>query len=334
MNENSPRQTVSTRLPRRLLLGAGLAIAAPGIGRAQAWPSRPIRVLVGFSAGGPTDLIARMVAPDLQALWGQPIVIENRPGANAIIATEAAARAEADGHTLFFGAGNHTTNPAVYSKLPYETERAFAPIAVAALAPTVLLVHPGTPYRSIADIVKAAKEKPGQIGYATSGTGGIGHFAGEMFKQAASVDLTHVSYRGTAPALQDLLAGVVPTSFATLSTALPLIRDGRLRTIATATESRLPMLPEVPTFAEGGYQGFEATSVWYGLMAPAGVPSPLIQRIAADMAKVLASPALREKMQFQACIPGDEGPDDFAVRIKRELPLWAGIARKASIKLD
>jgi tripartite-type tricarboxylate transporter receptor subunit TctC len=308
MNENSPRQTVSTRLPRRLLLGAGLAIAAPGIGRAQAWPSRPIRVLVGFSAGGPTDLIARMVAPDLQALWGQPIVIENRPGANAIIATEAAARAEADGHTLFFGAGNHTTNPAVYSKLPYETERAFAPIAVAALAPTVLLVHPGT--------------------------GGIGHFAGEMFKQAASVDLTHVSYRGTAPALQDLLAGVVPTSFATLSTALPLIRDGRLRTIATATESRLPMLPEVPTFAEGGYQGFEATSVWYGLMAPAGVPSPLIQRIAADMAKVLASPALREKMQFQACIPGDEGPDDFAVRIKRELPLWAGIARKASIKLD
>ncbi|MCR0985826.1 tripartite tricarboxylate transporter substrate-binding protein [Roseomonas populi] len=279
-------------------------------------------------------MIARLMAPELQFLWGQPVIIENRPGANAIVATEAAARAAPDGHTLLLAAGNHTTNPAVYARLPYDTERDFAPVAVAALAPTVLLVNPATPYRTVAELVAAAKARPGAIGYATSGTGGVGHFAGEMLKQAAGVDLPHVAYRGTAPALQDLVSGVVPVSFATLSTALPLIRDNRLRPVAIATASRLPMLPGVPSFVEAGYAGFEATSVWYGLMAPAGLSPDLVRRLADDAAAVLRKPELREKFEAQACIPGDEGPAAFSERIRRELPLWEDLARASSIRVD
>jgi tripartite-type tricarboxylate transporter receptor subunit TctC len=333
-NGSNARRAAPGTLPRRFLLSAAGGLAISRTAWAQAWPSRPVRILVGFAAGGPTDLIARLMAPELQLLWGQPVIIENRPGANAIIATEAAARAAPDGHTLFFAAGNHTTNPAVYARLPYDTARDLAPVAVAALAPTVLLVNQATPYRNVADLVAAAKARPGVISYATSGTGGVGHFAGEMFKQAAGVDLPHVAYRGTAPALQDLVAGIVPISFATLSTALPLIRDNRLRPIAVATANRLPMLPEVPSFAEAGYPGFEATSVWYGLMAPAGLPPELIRRMADDVAAVLRKPELREKFEAQACIPGDEGPAAFSHRIRRELPLWADLARAASIKVD
>ncbi|SHJ40030.1 Tripartite-type tricarboxylate transporter, receptor component TctC [Roseomonas rosea] len=318
---------------RALLLGAAGMAAASSAAHAQAWPARSVRVVVGFPPGGPADTYARLLAPELQALWGQPVVVENRPGAYGVIGTEAVARAAPDGHTLLFTATNHTTNAAAFPRLPYDTVGGFTPIAMTATAPTVLIVAPGFPARSLKEFEAYVRAHPGEVGYATSGAGGAGHFAGEMYKHRAALDMPHIPYRGTAAALQDMMGGSVPASFATLTTVLPFIRAGTLRAIAVATLDRVPPLPDTPTFAELGYAGYEA-NVWYGMLAPANLPRPLVSRIAEDMRAIQSQPAFVKALADQASLPATGGPEEFAALIRREVPEFTAVAREAKITVE
>ena len=323
---------------RPLLLGTGAAALAGRAsaqgGSAEAWPARTVRIVVGFAPGGPSDTYARLLAPELQAIWGQPVVVENRAGANGVIGTEAVARADPDGTTLLSTATNHAMNAAAYAHLPYDTIGSFASVCLTATAPTVLVVNPGrVPAQDLQGFVAYARAHPGEVSYATSGAGGAGHFAGEMFKTRAMLDMPHIPYRGTAPAVQDLIAGNVAASFATLTTVLTVIKAGRLRAIAVAMRERVPLLPDTPTFEEGGYPGFEA-DVWYGILAPARTPAPLVARIARDIQSIQAKPAFRKALAEQASLPAVAGPEEFAALIRREVPQWMAVAREAHITVE
>ncbi|TDG31455.1 Bug family tripartite tricarboxylate transporter substrate binding protein [Paracraurococcus ruber] len=316
---------------RRALLAA--ALAAPALARAAAWPDRPIRLLVGFPPGGPTDFIARAVAPGLQAAWGQTVVIENRGGANATIATEAVARAAPDGHTLLLAANNHVMNPPLYAALPYDPVADFAPVHAIAASPNILWCGAQQPWRSLEELLAAARARPGAIAYATTGIGGNGHYGGELLQRACGVALTHVPYRGTAPAMQDVVAGRVPVTVGTLVGTIGAWRNGQLRPLAVLSPQRAPELPEVPTTAELG-RPLVDTGVWYGLLAPAAVPAPLVRRMANDMATLLQTEAVRERLASQASTVLPLGPDAFAARIRDELRAWAEVAREAGMKAD
>ncbi|MDI3307332.1 MAG: tripartite tricarboxylate transporter substrate binding protein [Acetobacteraceae bacterium] len=311
-----------------LTLAAALPIAA----RAAGWPDRPVRLIVGYPAGGPTDFAARILQDPLQSAWGQPLVIENRPGASSIIATEAVARSAPDGYTLLLAASVHSSNPAVYSRLPYDSLKDFAPIVLIYSSPTVLFTGPDSPLRTAHDVVEAAKGRGG-LAYATSGNGSSGHFAGEMFKRKAGIELTPIAYRGAAPALQDVIGGRVPITFSTLSGAIGLVRDGKLRPIAICGPQRVEILPGVPTLEESGL-GIPDTSPWYGLIAPAGTPEPIIRRVAGDVQALLKKPDFVRRIVEQGGIPSGEGPEEFAARIRREMAETSEVAQAAGIKVD
>jgi tripartite-type tricarboxylate transporter receptor subunit TctC len=320
-----------SRLTRRAVLA--LATTLPPMARAQsAWPDRPIRLIVGFPAGGPTDFAARILQDPLQQLWGQPIVIENRPGASQVIAAELVAKSPPDGYTLFLCTSNLTTNPAVFSHLPYDTEHDFTPIVIIYSSPTVLFTGPDQPFRSVAGVVAAAKRRPGMAA-ATSGVATSGHFATEMFMRAAGIELTHVPYRGAAPALQDVVGGRVPITFSTLSGAMPLARDGKLRPLAIAAPRRAPAFPAVPTIAEAGYP-IRDTSPWYSLVAPAGLPPALVTRIAGDVQGLLRRPDFVRRIEEQGGVVEGEGPEEFAARIPREIAGNVEVARAANIRIE
>jgi len=315
---------------RRGLLAAG-AITLPLPLRAAAWPERPVRLFVGFPPGGPTDFIARAVAPGLAAAWGQPVVIENRGGANATIATEAVARATPDGHTLLLAANNHVMNPPLYATLPYDPVADFAAVHSIAVSPNVFWCGTQQPYRTLADAVAAAKAKPGMLGVATTGIGGNGHYGTELAQRALGVELTHVPYRGTAPAMQDVVAGLVPLTIGTLVGTIGGFRNGQLRPLAVLSPERAPELPGVPTFAELGHPVVD-TGVWYGLLAPAATPPPIVQRMAADMAALLRTEEVRARLASQASTVLALGPETFTARIRADLAAWAQVAREAGIK--
>ncbi|MCB4824413.1 Bug family tripartite tricarboxylate transporter substrate binding protein [Roseicella aerolata] len=335
--EGRPAGTRAGALPaagRRALLAAGLAMpfAAPGAARAQgAWPEKPVRLLIGYPAGGPTDFAARLLQPHLQALWGQPLVIENRAGANGIIASEAVARSAPDGHTLLLGNSPNTMNPAIQPRLPYDPAE-LAPVVLIYISPTVLFAAPDTPWRSVAEVVAAAKAQRG-LSYAVSGVGSPGHFAGEAFRRAAGIDLTSVAYRGAPPALADVVAGRVPITFSTLAGAMPLLREGRLRALAVAGDSRVAALPDLPTLKELGFD-IPDCGVWYGLLVPAGTPEAVQRRIAGDITGLLNQPEIRERFLAQAAIPVGEGPEDFTARYRAEIARWTAIAQAAGIKAE
>ncbi len=311
---------------------AALALlAAPALARAQSWPDRPIRLLVGFPPGGPTDFIARLVAAGLGAALGQNVVVENRAGANAVVATEAVAHALADGHTLLCAANNHVMNPAVYPRLPYDPIADFAAVGIIATSPSVFYAGAQQPFRSVADVVAVAKARPGQLGYATTGNGGNGHFGGETFRRAADIQITHVPYRGAAPAIQDVVAGLVPLTFGTLVGTIGAYRAGQLRPLAVFGPARAPELPDTPTFAELGLE-LPDSGVWYGMLAPAAVPADRVQRIAAALEALLRQPEVRQRLATQASIAAFEGPAEFAARLRAELPVWTAVAREAGMK--
>jgi tripartite-type tricarboxylate transporter receptor subunit TctC len=322
-------------IPRRHALLAALPAVAPlrRAGAQPTWPDRPVRLFVGFPPGGPTDFVARVVAPGLAAAWGQPVVVENRAGANATVATDAVAKSPPDGHTLLFGANNHVMNPALYPRLPYDPNRDFAPVGMVATSPNLLWARPNQPFASLADIVAAARARPGQLGYASTGNGGNGHFGGETLKRALGIDITHVPYRGTAPALQDVLAGRVPLFMQTLVGAIGAYRNGQIKPIVAFGPRRAPELPDTPTLAELGHDVADS-GVWYGILAPAGTPAPLLRRMASDLERVLRDDGVRERLATQASVPTFAGPDDFAARIRAELPRWAEVARAAGMRAD
>ncbi len=328
-----------TPLTRRAALA--LAAALPGAARAQSgsqpgpqsgWPDRPVRLIVGYPAGGPTDFAARLLQEPLQRIWGQPLVVENRPGASSVIATEAVARAAPDGYTLLLTTATHTTNPAVLASLPYDSIADFAPIVLIYNSPTVLFAGPTQPYRTVQDVVAAARAQGG-LAYATSGAGSGGTFAGELFKRKAGIELILVAYRGAAPALQDVIGGRVPITFSTLSGAIALARDGKLRPIAICGPQRVEVLPDVPTLAEAGLD-IPDTGPWFGLSAPARTPQPIIRRIAADVQVLLRRPEIAWRIVEQGGVVGGEGPEAFTARIRREVAEWGPVAHEAGIKPD
>ncbi|MBL6454432.1 tripartite tricarboxylate transporter substrate binding protein [Belnapia sp. T6] len=321
---------------RRLLAGSGALLASAAHVRPSqaqpAWPDRPIRLLVGFPAGGPTDFAARLLQDPLQQLWGQPLVIENRPGASQNIAAEAAAKAAPDGYTLLLSTSNLTSNPAVFARQPFDPIRDFSPIAVIYSSPTVLFTGEGQPYRSLADVIAAAKRQPGMAS-ASSGVATSGHFATEMFMRAAGIELTHVPYRGANPALQDVIGGRVPFTFSTLSGAIGLARDGKLRPIAIAAPRRSPAFPNVPTMAEQGVE-IRDTSPWYGFIGPAGLPEALVARIAADVKGLLRRPDIVARIEESGGAVEGDGPAEFRARIPREIEVNREVARIANIHIE
>ena len=319
---------------RRAALALAAGVAAAGRpSRAQGnWPDRPVRLIIGYPAGGPTDFGGRLLQDPLQQLWGQPLVIENRAGASQIIAAELVAKSPADGYTLFLCASTHTSNPALHAKLPYDTLNDFTPIVLLYNSPTVLFTGVDQPYRTVADVLAAAKKPPG-LTHASSGVGASGHFAMELFRRRAGVELTNVAYRGAAPALQDVIGGRIPITFSTLSGAIGLVRDGKLRPLAIAGPNRSEVLPGVPTLAELGL-GIPDTSPWYGFVGPGRMPDPIVRRIAADVQGLLRRPDIAKRIVDQGGIVEGEGPEEFAARMRREVAENAAVAREAGIRVD
>ena len=301
---------------------------------AQTYPDRPVRILVGYPPGGGTDLVARLVSTPLSERWKQPVIVENRPGANAIIATEAVVKSKPDGYTLLMAyATELAVNPATFKKLPYDPVRDLAPISQLGSAPLVMAAHPSLPAQNVRELVALAKGKPGSLSYSSSGNGSVHHFAGELFKQRSGADILHIPYKGSGPATADAVSGQVQLTFASVASVLRFVQSGRLKALAVTSREPSPQLPGVPTFAEGGTTGIELTS-WYGLLAPAGTPAAIVERIAADSAAVLASPEVRKGFEGQGLDPAKSSPAAFAEFIRAEAEKYARIARAGNIQQE
>jgi tripartite-type tricarboxylate transporter receptor subunit TctC len=314
-------------------LAAVLALIAAGAA-AQNYPTKPIRLVVPFPPGGTTDILAREVGQRLSASLGQTVVIDNRPGAGGNIGAELVAKSAPDGYTLLMcTVSTHAINPNLYAKLPYDHVADFAPVILVASVPNVLEVTPSLPVNSVADLIKLAKEKPGQINFASSGSGTSIHLSGELFKTMAGVDMTHVPYKGSAPALTDLIGGQVQVMFDNLPSSLPQIKAGKLRAIAVTSAQRAPALPNVPTIAESGLPGFEATS-WFGVVAPAGTPPAIVARLNADLNQWLQTPEAREKLLAQGAAAAGGSPEQFAAYIRAETEKWAKVVKASGAKVD
>lgn len=319
---------------RRLVAAAALATALPMSARsADAWPSRPIRIIVPFPPGGPTDIMGRWVAKLLGDATRQAVVIENKPGAGGNIGTDVVAKAAADGHTLGIGAiSSLAIGPALYEKLPYDAVRDFAPITLVGIAKGAIVAHPSAPFGDLKGLVAYAKANPGKLGYASSGIGTSNHLAGELLQSMAGIELQHVPYKGTAAAAQDLLAGNILLSFeSSLTTAAPYVNNGKLKGIAVTSATRSRLLPDVPTVAEQGYPGYDVPS-WFGLIAPAGTPRDVVAQIHRIVAEGLKSAETAERFGQIGAEPAPDTPEQFAAYIRQEGQRWARVIKAANIK--
>jgi tripartite-type tricarboxylate transporter receptor subunit TctC len=323
-----------SRLRPVLLFLSCLALVLPVTLRAQAaYPDHALRIIVPFPPGGPADGTARLVSEQLTQALGQPMVIENKPGAGGNIGMELGARAAADGYTLTLApVGNLTVSPYIYTKLPYDPVKDFAPVTVLAAFPNVLVVHPSVPAKSLQELIALAKSKPGTLNFASAGNGSGPHLAGELLKRMAGLDMTHVPFNGVAPATNAVLAGTVQLMFAQSSAALPQVRAGKLVALGVASARRIDAAPELPTIAET-LPGFEVTS-WYSLVAPAGTPPDRIARIQTAVAHAFAQPAVREKIAALGAEPVANTPAEFAALLKTESARWQALARDANIRVD
>jgi tripartite-type tricarboxylate transporter receptor subunit TctC len=302
------------------------------MGTAQAFPTRPVRIIVAFPPGGGTDIVARLIAAPLGETWKQPVVVENRAGASGVIGTEAAARAEPDGHTLFMATmGNMTANQHLYPKMAVDPLRAFAPITKVVDVHFVFMANPALPADGVPELIALAKSKPGEIHYSSSGPGGAPHLAMELFKRQAGVDLTHVPYKGSGPGMTDLLGGRVMLTMDSLLQGLPHIKAGRLRALAVLGPKRSALLPNVPTMAEAGVAAYSLTN-WFGLLAPAGTPKDVVMKVHADVVKVLAEPELRKKISEMGADVVGNSPEEFGAWMRAESAQWAEVIKSANIR--
>lgn len=309
---------------------AHLALAAD----AAAFPSKPVRLIVPFTPGGSTDILARAIGQKLSETWRQPVVIENRPGAGGSIGMELAARAAADGTTIVMGhIGTLAANPALYKSLPYDSLRDFAPVTLLAMVPNVLVVGPAVASRSVAEFVALAKSRPGKLDYGSGGNGSAAHLAMEYFKLKAGVDLQHVPYKGTAPALADLLGGQIAAILTGLPPVLQHVKAGKLRILGVASKERLKILPDIPTIAESGVADFEATQ-WYGLLVPAATPKDVVAKIQRDTVAALRDPAVNERLASEGAEPVGNTPEQFGAFIKSESELWGKVIRATGMKAE
>ena len=328
------------RLParRRLLAATAAALLPLPLFAQTAWPGKPVRIVVPFAAGGTTDILARALAPELSRAFGQPFIIENKPGAGGNVGADLVAKSN-DGHTLLMGTvGTHAINPALYPKMPYDHVRDFAPITLVAGVPNVLVMNPAKAeaYRvsSVPDLIRYAKANPGRLNMASSGNGTSIHLAGELFKTMTGTFMVHFPYRGSGPALLDLIGGNMDLMFDNLPSAMPQIKAGKLKALAVTSAERSAAVPELPTVAEAGpLKGYEASS-WFGLLAPAGTPADVVNRLQQETAKALGSPALKERLLAQGAIPSGMSPADFAKPIAAETKKWAEVVKASGAKVD
>jgi tripartite-type tricarboxylate transporter receptor subunit TctC len=311
------------------LLCALVLAAAPAA--AETWPAHPVRVMVPFTAGGPTDVLARLIGEKLSRAWGQPVVVENRGGAGGNIGTEIAARAAPDGYTLLLNPSSHVINPSLYGKLAYDPLADFAPLVGIASYMLVLVVHPSVPVTTLKEFVAYARAQPQGLAVANASTGSPTHLTAALFAQAAGLTFVHVSYRGAAPANTDLLGGQVTAMFNNPVNALPQIKAGGLRAVAVTGRERLALLPDVPTVAEEGYPGF-AASTWYGLFAPAGLRPELAAKISADTIAALQLPDVRQKLAAQGFDVIASGAADFSALVQADFAKWAAVIKQAGLK--
>ncbi len=314
---------------------AALAGAGPGAWAQDAagYPNRPVKIIVGYGPGGPTDLVARLAAEKLSASLGQPVIVENKPGGGSHIGSEAVAKAAPDGYTLLMGTIANTIGMSVYRNLRYDVQRDLIAVSQMMSAPSVLVASPSLGVNSVKDLVALAKAKPGKLTYASSGTGGSPHLAGEWLEQVARVAMVHIPYRGGAAAARDVMAGHVDFGFQTALSALPHMKVGKLKPLAVAAHERLALMPDVPTMAEAGYPGFEVSS-WNGLFAPAGTPPAIIGKLHREMVKIVAMPDVRAKLLAQAATPIGSSPEQFRAFVKAEIERWAKVVKAADIRID
>ena len=324
-----------TFLSRRQTLQAGLALAVgstvPGSFAQGAFPSRPIKFIVPFPPGGATDLVGRLLAAKLQESWGQTVVVENKAGASGMIGTEQVARAAPDGHTVLVAITTHVQNPAIFTKVPYDPIKDFAPVSQICLSYLVLVVKPDFPARDLKEFVALVKATPGKYSFGSFGAGTSSHIVGEGFARRAGLDMTHVPYKGSAPMISDLLGGQVPCAWADVSTATQHIAAGKLRPLAVSGERRAPLLASVPTLLENGYPGFEALG-WVGILLPAGTPQAIVDKYSAEMVRLVKLPEVRARLYDQTLMPVGDNAESFARTLKRDMARWQQSAIAAGIK--
>jgi tripartite-type tricarboxylate transporter receptor subunit TctC len=326
-----PRRRLA--LPLALLVTA-LSAAWSGAASAQTFPSKPVKILIGFPAGGPLDAHARLLADELGKRLGQPVVIDYKAGAGGTVGADMVAKSEPDGHTLLMAnTGTMVINPAVYTKLSYQTLRDFAPVARTAQQPLALVVNPSVPAKSVAELVALAKRQPGQLNYGSAGNGGISHLVPEMFKQATGTFITHIPYRGSAPAFTDLMAGQVQLMAESVPQAAQYVKAGKLRALAVTSRERSPALPDTPTLIESGLKNFEVVG-FYGVLAPAGTPKPVLATLSAAFKAVLESPDIRTRMVAQGADPAYLDHEAFRAFLAAEMPRWAQAVKASGTRLD
>lgn len=316
-----------------LLIAALAGACSAGIASAQGFPARAVRIIVPFAPGGGTDNLARIMAPKMSEILGQPLIVDNRPGASGQIGSELVSKAAPDGYIVLFVDTSFTSSPSLNPKLPYDPIRDFAPVSLLASAPVVLIVHPSVPVRMLRELVALAKARPGELNFATGGAGSATHLGMELFKSAAAINLVHIPYKGSGPAAAAVVGGEVAMMFAGPSSAKPHVGAGRLRAIAITGEKRNAALPEVPTFIESGLKGVDSGTYW-GALAPPATPGEVIQVLNATMAKVLRMPDIRQRLVNLAFDPIGSTPEEHAASIRAEMAKWARVVREAKIRLD
>jgi len=309
------------------------ALVAPGEAPAQGCPTKSIRLVAPSTPGDAPDVIARLVAERLSAALGQQVVVENRPGAGGVVGSEIVAKSAPDGYTLIMGnAGSHGINAAVYSKLPYDILKDFAPVSQIAVAPNIFVVNPGLPVTTIPEFIAYAKARPGQLSYASGGNGSSSHMSMELLKSMAGIDVVHVPYKGSTPALTDVISGQDAVMSVNMPPAVPHVKSGRLRALAVTTRSRTPSMPDLPTVAES-LPGYE-TVAWFGVLAPAGTPKDVVNRLSMEIAKIARSPDMRERLEGMGAEPVGGTPEEFGAVMARDIAKWTALAKSVGIKID
>lgn len=311
------------------LLAAAISVIAPILASAQSWPTKPVRIVVAYPPGGATDLQARLVAAKLKDRWGVPVVVENKPGGNTVIATETVAKAAADGHTVLLTAMPFALNPLLIAKLPYNTATDLVPVTLLATIPNVLVVYPGLPVNSLDDLIKLARAEPGSVSFASTGQATSTHLSGELFAKMAGLRLNHIPYKGSAPAHIDLISGRVSIMFD--NGALQHVKGGKLKAIAVTSAKRVPWLPDTPTMTEQGLAGYEAAA-WYGVFAPGGTPGEIVRKLADDITWAVRSPDTVEKLTVAGAIAGGGSPEDFRSFLSIETEKWGRLVKDLGMK--
>jgi tripartite-type tricarboxylate transporter receptor subunit TctC len=320
------------RLIIAVLTAAGIVLASGNPSRAE-YPERPVRLLVPFPAGGAVDLVARLLSARLSEAFGRSVVVDNKPGAGGIIATDATAKAPPDGYTLLFTTPNHTINAALRQSLPYDTEKDLIPVSLVAEVPEVLVSYPGAPFTTFAGFIDYAKQHPGELNYASAGNGTLPHVTMELLLRRTGIEVTHIPYKGAAPALTDLLAGQVQLKMDTYATSAPFAAEGKLRQLAIASRKRSALAPNMPTIAESGLPGYEGI-LWLGIVAPKGTPRPIVEKLASACADAVRLPEMITRFQHEGIDPAGSTPEAFGALIEREINQWRELNRDANISLD